>query len=202
MLCDVSPRAPALPRVERRAAIARAALGILRTRGPAATTREIAEAAGVAEGTLFRAYDSKEELVSAALRQAFDPAPLLAGLAKVAPDQPLRDRLVAAVTLIQGRYLEVFELMHAMGMVHPQDHDYGPGADQEGLPGDWLGDILDRLEAVAAADADLLRVPPREAVRLLWLLTFAGSHHVLTRGDLLAPDTIVDAVLDGVRKAG
>lgn len=183
------PRAPALPRDERRAAIASAALGILRDRGQSATTREIAQAAGVAEGTLFRAFDSKDELVSVALRLAFDPGPLMCAVERIDAGLPLRDRLVEAVGLLQDRYVEVLGLMQAMGLLHPPERSGWPGA------------VLDALEALVEPDAAQLRVSPQETVRLLGLLAFAGTHHVLTQGDTLTPETIVDVVLDGVRKA-
>lgn len=185
-----------MPREERRIAIATAALGILRTKGPGATTREIAEAAGVAEGTLFGAYASKEELVATALRQAFDPAPLIARLDGVDATLPLRERLVSAVTIVQERYLEVFELLHAMGMVHPPDHGW-----EDGDRRSWQEAVIERLERLVRPDADDLRVSCEEVVHLLRLLTFAGSHHILTRGELLTPDTIVDVLLDGTRRA-
>src|SRR5699024_7838785 len=107
------PRAPALPPDQRRAAIVHAAIGILRSQGQTATTREIAEAAGVAEGTLFRVFPTKEELVNTALAQAFDPAPALADLEQISTDLDLRQRLTAAVAVLQQHYLEVFELLGA-----------------------------------------------------------------------------------------
>ena len=51
---------------ERRAALVDVTLQLLREHGRGVTTRQIAEAAGVAEGTIFRVVDSKEQLVDAA----------------------------------------------------------------------------------------------------------------------------------------
>ncbi|MBN9326134.1 MAG: TetR family transcriptional regulator, partial [Cellulomonas sp.] len=45
-----------MPPDERRRAILRAVLPVVRERGADVTTRELAEAAGVAEGTLFRVF--------------------------------------------------------------------------------------------------------------------------------------------------
>lgn len=213
----MSPRAPALPPDQRRAAIVTAALSILRVKGPSATTREIADAAGIAEGTLFRAFATKEDLICAAMEQAFEPTPLLDALAGIEVDQPLRERLVAAVTIIQTRYLEVFELLHAMGLVHPPDHNHGDdthdtdkrGDDEHGHRGGhhghggtgWQDQVIERLVALVAPDVDQLRVPAAELIEVVRLLTFSGSHPILTRGSVLAPATIVDVLLDGTRKA-
>ena len=61
------PRARALPPDERRAAILTAVLPVVLDKGMSASTRELAQAAGVAEGTLFRVFDSKDDLILAAV---------------------------------------------------------------------------------------------------------------------------------------
>jgi AcrR family transcriptional regulator len=198
------PRAPALPPDERRASIVEAAVGVLRVKGEAATTREIAEAAGVAEGTLFRAFGSKSDLIQAALEHAFDPAPLLNSLELVDRDQGLRERLTAAVTVIQTRYFEVFGLLQAMGLVHPPDHskDHRHQGHGHGGKGEsWQQQVADRLVVLIEPDADQLRVSAAELVELLRLLTFAGSHPILTGGQPLSPDSLVAVLLDGTWKA-
>ena len=71
-----SGRAAALPPEERRAAIVEATLPLLMEHGELVTTSQIAAAAGVAEGTIFRAFPDKEALLSATLEAAMDMAPL------------------------------------------------------------------------------------------------------------------------------
>lgn len=201
----MSPRAPALPPGERRATIVTAALGILQAKGQAATTREIAEAAGVAEGTLFRVFRTKEDLLCAAMEHAFDPSPLLADLGRVDAGLPLRERLVAAAGIIQTRHLQVFGLMQAMGIVHPPDHPPrrsggAPDGGRESERASWRRQVEERLAALIEPDADQLRVPVDQLVALIALLGFAGSHPILTGGQTLSPETIVEVLLDGTRK--
>lgn len=68
-----SGRARPMSREERRAAIAHATIPLLEQHGAQVSTRQIAIAAGVAEGTLFRAFDDKVELLTAAAERALDP---------------------------------------------------------------------------------------------------------------------------------
>ncbi len=64
-----------MPPEERRAAIVAATLPLLLERGLPLTTREIAEAAGIAEGTIFRVFPDKEAVVEATVEAAFDQGP-------------------------------------------------------------------------------------------------------------------------------
>ena len=100
MLADVSlpvdffaaarrERAKPLAPEDRREAILDAVIPLLRERGRAVSTKEIAEAAGVAEGTLFRAFGDKDALIRAAIERMFDPLPFRAALRAIDPDLPL-----------------------------------------------------------------------------------------------------------------
>ena len=57
------PRAPRLCVEDRRRELAQATLPLVIEHGRAVTTRQIAQAAGVAEGTIFRVFDTKDDLV-------------------------------------------------------------------------------------------------------------------------------------------
>jgi AcrR family transcriptional regulator len=189
----VTPRAVALPPDQRRDALVQATLPLLLVHGRAVTTRQIAEAAGVAEGTIFRVFASKDELVEAAVRQAFVPGRFAQDLDSVDPDAPLRERLVQMVTILQRRFTEIFGLMRAVGMVAPPDHDSEAHVRAR-------EDVNSRLLQLLVPDADKLTMPPTELMHVLRLLTFSASHHEIADGRLLTPTQIVDIVLDGVLK--
>jgi AcrR family transcriptional regulator len=187
----MSSRAPRLTPDERRAAILAAALPVLIEHGRGTTTKQIAEAAGIAEGTIFRVFATKEELVDAALEKAFDASDLLAGVGAIDPELPLRERLLALTTLFQRRFLLMFQLMAALG-VPP------PAARHRGQHADWKERAAEMMVALIEPDSGSLRVPPQQVARVLRLLTFAGSHPHITDRQLMTPEEIVDVVLDGV----
>ena len=64
-------RAAPLPPAERRAALIAATEPLLERFGREVSTRQIAQAACVAEGTIFRAFPTKEALIDAVLDDIF-----------------------------------------------------------------------------------------------------------------------------------
>ena len=101
-------RARPLPADERRATILAAARALVLEHGQATTTRLIAEAAGVAEGTIFRSFATKDELFDAVIEQEFDSTPYLEAVARIDLGLPLEQRLVEAVSLLQQRFVRIF----------------------------------------------------------------------------------------------
>ena len=180
---------------ERREALTDVTLRLLRVHGRSVTTRQIAEAAGIAEGTIFRVFDSKEELVDAALGRAFEPGDVVARIEEIDAAQPLRDRLVTLVSILQQRFRATFELMQKVELVGPPHHLHD--SDEANA---WRARLEALLTAVVGDDADQLAVPVDYFVHVLRLLTFAGSHQKIADGRLLTPDQVVDTLLLGLRR--
>jgi len=173
-------------------------LTLLREHGRAVTTRQIAAAAGVAEGTIFRVVESKEELVELAITRAFEPGALVDRIAEIDLDQPLHVRLVQLSSILQQRFRAMqqrfratFELMKKVGMVRPADHVHDSPEAVEMR-------VHALLEGVIGPDRVRLSVPAGDFVHRLRLLTFAGSHPHIADGHLLTPEEIVDTLLHGL----
>jgi AcrR family transcriptional regulator len=187
-------RARPLPPEERRAALIAVTLPLLGQCGTRVTTRQIAEAAGVAEGTIFRVFRDKDELVRVTLDAAFDPAPALAELDKIDTDLPLRVKLLAVTSVLQRRLLSVFNLMMSLRTTAPPEHL----DERRKSAGPAHAAISDKIVGLLEPDRAQFDRPVGEVVRLLRMLTFAGSHPMITDGDLLTAEEITDVLLHGV----
>ena len=187
-------RARPLPPGERRAALIDATLPLIVRFGRKVTTKQIAEAAGVAEGTIFRVFPDKDSLVQAAIEVALDPLPTIAELDGIDRDLPLRERTRELVSIVQQRLLTVFHLLFTLRVQGPPaELARGKSVrrpDNEGI---------DRaIERVLAPDAARLRLKAGEVARIVRLFTFAGTHPLITDQNPLSTDEIVAVLLDGV----
>ena len=117
-------RATPLPPDERRAALIAATEPLLEQFGREVSTRQIAEAASVAEGTIFRAFPTKEALIDAVLNDVFDVQHTCDELARIDLGHAVEARLVTAVGVLQARLHRVFALFHSMRLARPVKHDH------------------------------------------------------------------------------
>jgi len=183
---------------ERRAALIEATIPLLHEHGLEVSTRQIASAAGVAEGTIFGVFDSKSQLVTCSIIKALDPQPTLDGLAAIDRTLPLRARVTLAAELTYARFMEHAHLLTAARrLILLGDKDPETRA--------RMAAGRERLEAAVAdvftPDEARLRVPPHRAARLL--LAFCGANtfgpyadETFDAADLAA--LLLDGILNGV----
>jgi AcrR family transcriptional regulator len=190
-----------MPPAERRAAIVAATLPLVLAHGAAVSTRQIAEAAGVAEGTIFRVFGDKDALMCAVIAEAFDPHPTLRELAAVDRTLALRPRLVAAAEILQQRLSGAFALIDALGLVGPPPH---AGGEQGRTPGPAPMNDAFRAALVdlIGPDHTRLRVPAAEFAHVLRLLLFSGTHPKISDGRPLSAADVVATLLDGLGRPG
>jgi AcrR family transcriptional regulator len=180
-------RAAALPLAERRSAIVAATLPLFLEQGAAVTTREIAQAAGIAEGTIFRVFEDKTALLDAVIEAALDPAPTEAAIRSIDPTLSFEDRLIAAVGILRERVLYAFNVLSvASGTTR--------GATQQ------RSTELPALTAIFESEAEQLSRAPADAARVLRGLTFACVHPAFGTDEPLTSEDIVAVLLDGIRR--
>jgi AcrR family transcriptional regulator len=215
------PRAAPLSAPARRAAIVAATVPLLRRHGMSVTTRQIAEAAGVAEGTIFSVFADKETLLGEALQAAFDPEPTRVRLTAIDPNLELEDRLVVAVEIVQGHLAGMWQLLSAVGpeslakVGGPGDHNLnghapngnGPNGNGPNGTANGHGPRGHKLEGAFGskeladlfeADRDGLSLDPTAASQALIGLTLAGTHPAVVGGSPRSAAEIVSLLLHGI----
>ena len=108
--CVVMTRARPLPPAERRASLIAATRQLILDHGPDVTTRQVAEAAKVAEGTLFRVFPTRRDLIAATIADHLSPE-RLADIFAAAPADHRRDH--------RGVSVHRRRLRHHLRAFHP-----------------------------------------------------------------------------------
>ena len=189
-------RAAAMSPERRRRAIIAAALPLLSEHGTNVTTSQIARAAGIAEGTIFRVFPEKRELVMATLRSAMSGEAELARIRRIPLDAPLAERLVAGLKAIedyQRRFWALLRVFRETGW-QPASDAVQPGGTCEHP----MTAIRTALQALLEPDASSLRIDPQAAAGLLLSLAFSSrmADHGLGEPSATAEE-LVDLFLHG-----
>lgn len=171
---------------ERRESILVAVIPLILAHGSSITTRQIAESAGVAEGTIFRAFGDKESLVQAAVDRFLDPSSFRQGLRLIDPEAPLEQKVNDILVHMRTRFTGIIGIMSAVGMKGPP-----PGRDARPQFTEIIGDVL-------ISEAPRLRVPLDQAAFLIRLVSFAASIEHFNQAHPFNTDELTQFVLYGI----
>ncbi len=220
-------RARPLPPDERRRAIIEATLPLLREHGTALPTRQIAEACGVAEGTLFKAFESKEDLIASALHSALSVEALAERLGAI-PDAHTLPEAIRSVLAGLDAYLADARALLALSHLHGHHRPDGRYPDRKqpqgrpdpervrraasdlgkpGPDGRWEHPdpraihqlVCDKVTLALTPYEAQLTVAPEVAAAALIALAF-GAHHPFAGSPLLDLDTIAHIALRGLSR--
>jgi AcrR family transcriptional regulator len=180
---------------DRRRAIVDAVIPLLIERGAAVTTREMAEAAGIAEGTIFRVFPDKTALIREAVKMSVDPAPVQAELDQIYPEAPLDLQLAEAARILTQRFETVIALVGILA-THPHGPTHQPGPPQ--FVAEANAAINESLAVIFERHQDRLRLKPARAANAFRGLLLAASHPTLAVTERLTIDEVVAVLLEGI----
>ncbi len=188
-------RAPSMAPQDRRTQLIDAAIPLLSRHGSAVTTAQVADAAGVAEGTIFRLFADKNSFLDAVLEHALDAEDVQSSLGCIDTRLSARARVVRAADAIRMHFERALPVMHG-AMRHGQTARAGTAV------GRMFGSLL--LEAELLFAGELARGRVRGDARVLARMLVGVCQSVVwqdyfERGPrpLLSTEQFVSVLLDG-----
>lgn len=195
----VRRRAPGMSPEQRRAMIIQTAIPLVAEFGAAVTTAKVARAAGIGEGTIFRVFADKDELLQACLAEALSPEHAVRELGAIDVSQPLPDRLAEAAEALQAHLARMGAIA---GSLLASGHRGGkhPGT----VRGAGRDESTTRIRAALAdllePDRAALRRPPEQVAALFFGLLFTQPH--LEDEPELSTGELVEVFLHGALAGG
>jgi AcrR family transcriptional regulator len=195
-----SARARPMSPADRRRAILDATIPLLLEKGGSVTTAQVAAAAQIAEGTIFRAFPDKSALIFEAMKSAMDPARVTAAIRGISPGLPLAQCLTDAAHLLCEYFNQISRIGESLRSASM------PGAARQRDVGRL---IRESTAAITTALMELferheaeLRIPPATAVAAFRGLVFASVHPMLPPRERLASAEVVGILLSGIVRPG
>ncbi len=168
--------------------IAEAAVPLFLEHGAALTTRQLAEALDIAEGTIFRAFGDKESLVRAAVETFFAQSRQRMAEGLVDPALPLEAKVAA---LVRGTRTWMQNMMRMVSLV-----DRSEVAQFFSHDGD--DPYRAAIAAVFAPDAARLAIPVERMAAVMRIAGIAANAARMDESAGLDDDELVQLILYGI----
>ncbi|WP_052855976.1 MULTISPECIES: TetR/AcrR family transcriptional regulator [Streptomyces] len=190
---------------QRRAMIVAAALPLVAEYGAAATTGQIARAAGIGEATIFRAFKDKSEVLDACVAEALGTDHVLRTLGSISLDEPLAVRLAEAAEAVRAHLERLGTLVGALhasghrrgGPARPGDRPPPDGRTPDGRT-QSLAALRDSVAELIEPDRDALRLSPEKVAAAFLGLLFARLRTPIAEDDVpLSPEELIAVLLHG-----
>ncbi|WP_328371057.1 TetR/AcrR family transcriptional regulator [Streptomyces sp. NBC_00457] len=189
-------RAPGMLPEQRRAMIIQTAIPLIAEYGAAVTTAKIARAAGIGEGTIFRVFADKEELLQACVAEALSPEHAVRELGAIDVSQPLPDRLAEAAEALQAHMDRIGAILGSLGHRGGKHPGTVRGAGRDESMTRTRAALTELLEPDKAA----LRRPPEQIAALFFGLLFTQPR--TDDEPDLTPQELVEVFLHGALSGG
>jgi AcrR family transcriptional regulator len=183
---------------DRRQAIIEATTQLVLEHGPDLSTRQIADACGLAEGTLFRAFDSKSAILKAVVEQILDPVSIVSEVTDIRRDLTAAEtvaELVDAVDRAGRRIRSVMMALHSEKGTEPHrgHHDKAQFLERHAT-------LIEAMAATLAPHTDQLRVDPETAATFIQTTVIATGMPMLVGGRLADRPTLTDLLVHALVK--
>jgi len=182
---------------DRRRAILDVVVPLLVAKGSSVTTAEVAHAAGIAEGTIFRVFANKSALIYEAVRAAMDTTPVADAIRAISPSAPMQAQLAEAARVLRdhfNRMMALGEALRSISALQARQRDVGRMIkESSSVISAALAELFERHRAA-------LRVPPSAAVAAFRGCILASAHPLLPPAERLAADEVVNVLLCGIAK--
>ena len=165
-------------------------------KGATLTSREMAEAAGVAEGTIFSVFPDKPAVIVEAVKATMNPAPIRAAIADVSPTAPLEDQLESVAGILLERSERIGTLVGVLRTIQPIGAK--KPAEAHRFVTESNAAILTALTDLFEHHRDNLRVEPDRAAVTFLGFVFANAHPLMAANAKPGAAEIVDMLLRGI----
>jgi AcrR family transcriptional regulator len=189
-------RAKPLPPDDRRAVIVEAVIPLLLEKGSTLSTSEIADAAGIAEGTVFSVFPDKASVIVEAIKATVDPESVRVALANIPASVPVEEQLEQAAGILMDRGERIGVLVGVLRTMHTTGTGKLEGAHQ--YVKESHASMLCALAELFDRHAEEFKTTPARAAVVFWGLVFANAHSLMEDEDKLEPAAMVDMVLHGI----
>jgi AcrR family transcriptional regulator len=187
-----------MPAEDRRRAILGAVIPLLIEKGASVTTAEMARAAGIAEGTIFRVFADKAALMREAVKATMDPSPVKEAIRAISPSESLQASLAVAAQVLLDHFSRVIALAELLrAMPAPAGARKSEG---RRLIAESSAEISAAVTELFQRHADELRVVPAKACAALRGLIFGSGHPLVPPNERLTVDEVVAILLSGIQQ--
>jgi AcrR family transcriptional regulator len=179
-------RAQPLSVDDRQSMIIDAVIPLLLEHGRAVTSSQMARAAGIAEGTIFRAFGDKESLIRAAADRYLDPVQMRRDLGAIDVTLPLEQKVRMMIDILQTWFRGVFGMMALIGArerppVRPSSPEY-----------------TSIIGAALQADIDQLGWSTERIAHVIRLVSFSSALPQMNEGTAFSLDELTSIVMFGI----